>query len=402
VSGSLEPVELVRSLYRALAAGDRAALEKLLDPDFVGETAAGLPSGLGGRYEGARAMRREFWGAIARAFDLTACPDEVVQLADGRVLATGSYLGTARATGRKLEAAFVHTIVVADGRIVGLRQLTDTARWVAALQPTGKRVDASGARPPLSALRLELGSPMGRLRLCRPDAANSIDAALAQDLLTAAQACTADATMRVLVLSADGPAFCPGGDLAALSATPQADLPALLDRMLTEYHLALQLFLALDVPVVAAVHGSAGGGGLGLLHVADVVIAGSDAKFAVGSGVLGLGADGGNSWFLPRLVGRRVAAAMCYSNRVLSAAEALACGLISEVVPGGEVAARAESVAARIAAGPRASNAKLRELLRPAPGLPEALDAERYGMVELAHSPEVVERMRAFLDRAGN
>jgi 2-(1,2-epoxy-1,2-dihydrophenyl)acetyl-CoA isomerase len=239
------------------------------------------------------------------------------------------------------------------------------------------------------------------LRLSRPDAANSIDAALAQDLLTAAQACTTDPAMRVLVLSADGPAFCPGGDLAALSTTPQAELPALLDRMLTEYHLALRLFLALDAPVVAAVHGSAGGGGLGLLHVADIVIAGSDAKFAVGSGALGLGADGGNSWFLPRLVGRRTAAQMCYSNRVLTAAEALACGLVSEVVPGAEVAERAAAIAARIAAGPRESNAKLRELLRPAGGLSEALDAERQGMVELARSPAVVERMRAFLVRAG-
>jgi 2-(1,2-epoxy-1,2-dihydrophenyl)acetyl-CoA isomerase len=222
---------------------------------------------------------------------------------------------------------------------------------------------------------------------------------MAADLLTAALACAADAGIRVLVFLADGPAFCPGGDLAALSATPQADLPALLDRMLTEYHLALQLFLALDVPIVAAAHGSAGGGGLGLLHVADIVVAGSEAKFAVGSGALGLGADGGNSWFLPRLVGRRTAAQMCYTNRVLTADEALSCGLVSEVVPGAEVVERAEQIAAGIAAAPRESNARLRHLLRPGRGLPEALDAERAGMVDLAHSPDVTKAMRAFLKR---
>jgi 2-(1,2-epoxy-1,2-dihydrophenyl)acetyl-CoA isomerase len=408
-----DPVELVRALYRALAAGDRAALDTLLDADFVGDTASGMPLGLGGRFAGAAAMRREFWGPIAREFEVAAHADEIVQLPDGRVLVTGCYLGIARATGRKLEAAFSHTIAVADGRITGLRQLTDTARWVEALVPaTGSTVSTEPAessepvehaagRPPLSALQLELGGPIGRLRLCRPDAANSIDAALARDLLTAAATCATDPTMRVLVLSADGPAFCPGGDLAALSATPPAELPALLDRMLTEYHQALRLFLDLEVPIVAAVHGSAGGGGLGLLHVADIVIAGSDAKFAVGSGALGLGADGGNSWFLPRLVGRRTAAQMCYSNRVLTAAEALACGLVSEVVPAGEVADRAEAIAARIAAGPRESNAALRELLRPAGGLSDALDAERQGMVELARSPAVVGRMRAFLNRVG-
>ena len=400
MSGCADVADLVRALYAALATGDREALGELLDPDFIGETAAGMPFGLGGRYVGARAMRREFWGTLGREFDVVAHPEEILALPDGRVLATGTYLGTARSTGRKLEAPFNHTITVAAGRITGLRQLTDTACWVAALEPAA--ATSGSGRPPLSTLRLELGGPVGRVCLTRPEASNSIDPALARDILTAAQACAADRSMRVLVLSADGPAFCPGGDLAALSTTPQEELPALLDLMLTEYHQALELFLALDVPIVAAVRGSAGGGGLGLLHVSDIVVAGADAKFAVGSGVLGLGADGGNSWFLPRLVGRRIAAQMCYTNRVLTATEAVDCGLVSEVVPSTEVAARVEQVALRIAAGPRASNAKLRSLLRPGGRLSEALDAERAGMVELATSPEVAERMRAFLGRTSN
>jgi 2-(1,2-epoxy-1,2-dihydrophenyl)acetyl-CoA isomerase len=396
--GTVDPVELVRSLYRALAAGDRETLDAVLHADFVGEIAPGMPLGLGGRYVGARAMRRDFWAALGRAFDLAAHPDEIVALPDGRVLAVGVYLGTARETGRKLEAAFNHIISVADGRITGLRQLSDTTRWVAALAPV-ESVEPQSARQPLSALKLQLGGSIGRLQLCRPEAANSIDPALAQDLLTAALACAADRDTRVLVFGADGPAFCPGGDLAALSATSPGDLPALLDRMLTQYHQALRVFLALDVPIVAAVHGSAGGGGLGLLHVADIVVAGADAKFAVGSGALGLGADGGNSWFLPRLVGRRTAAQMCYTNRVLTAAEALACGLVSEVVPSAEVVERAERIAADIAAGSRRSNAKLRQLLRPGRGLSDALDAEREGMVSLSSSPDVTEAMRAFLER---
>jgi 2-(1,2-epoxy-1,2-dihydrophenyl)acetyl-CoA isomerase len=153
------------------------------------------------------------------------------------------------------------------------------------------------------------------------------------------------------------------------------------------------------VPIVAAVHGSAGGGGLGLVHVADIVVCGADARFAVGSGKLALGSDGGNTWFLPRLVGRRVAAQMCYDNRVLTADEALAYGLVSEVLPTAEVAARADAVAVRLAGNSRRSNAKLRELLRPGRGMSAALDAERNGMVTLAESPDVIEAMRAFLER---
>jgi len=392
-----EPADLVRELYRALAAGDRDALDGLLDPDFVGEAAAGLPLGLGGRYVGARAMRG-FWREVGRAYEMTPHPQDIAELADGRMLVNGVYLGTARSTGRKLEAAFTHTITVADGRITALHQLTDTARWVEALTAQSVSVSTEN-RPPLQCLDLDLSGPIGRMTLRRPEASNAIDPVLADDLFTAAQLIAAAPLPRVLVIDAEGPAFCPGGDLAALSAVAPAELPGLLEAMLTGYHEALRILTALPIPIVAAVHGSAGGGGLGLLYVADIVVAGDGAKFAVGSGKLALGSDGGNTWFLPRLVGRRVAAQMCYANRVLDAAEALHHGLVSEVVPTEEVAARAADVADALAANSRRSNAKLRELLRPGRRLSEALDAERHGMVALASSPDVIEAMRAFLER---
>lgn len=387
---------LVLALYRALAAGDREALDALLDPDFVGEAAAGLPLNLGGRYVGAKAMRA-FWREVGRAYEISPQPHDITELADGRVLVTGVYLGTARSTGRKLEAAFTHTITHAGGRITGLIQLTDTARWVEALTPEPTAVTTDD-RPPLRALTIDLAGPVGRMTLRRPEAGNAIDRVLAEDLFTATSMLAAAPQPRVLVIDADGPAFCPGGDLAALSAVEPAVLPGLLDSMLTGYHEALRLLTVLPIPIVAAVHGSAGGGGLGLLHVADIVVCGADAKFAVGSGKLALGADGGNTWFLPQLVGRRVAAQMCYDNRVLNAAEALDLGLVSEVVPTAEVADRAAAIAARLAANSRRSNAKLRELLRPGRTLSEALDAERHGMVTLAGSPDVTEAMRAFLE----
>lgn len=90
---------------------------------------------------------------------------------------------------------------------------------------------------------------------------------------------------------------------------------------------------------------------------------------------------------------------MCFDNRVLSAEEALAYGMVSEVVPLDEVAARAADVASRLAGNSRRSNAKLRELLRPGRRMSDALDAERNGMVTLAESPDVREAMRAFLER---
>lgn len=391
MSDTPSEVTLVLALYPALAAGDRAALDALLSPDFVGRATEGLPLGLGGEYVGAKAMRREFWGKIAKHYDLVAEPTQAHLVAPGRVIVEGTYRGSSRATGRKFEAAFVHTVTVVEGRIVALEQLTDSGAWADA--PT------TASRPPLRSVVLDVTGPVAHFRLSRPEAGNSIDLTLAQDLLTATQAVAAAHSPRALLFSADGPAFSPGGDLATLSETPQEQLPGLLDVMLTDYHEALRILTDLPIPIVAAVHGSAGGGALGLLHVSDFVIAGEGAKFAVGSGALALGSDGGNTWFLPQLVGRRVAAQMCYLNRVLTAAEALELGLVTEVVPTDQVVARATEIAERLAAGSRRSNAKLRELLRPGRTLTEGLAAERDGMVTLGSSPDVVEAMRAFLER---
>src|SRR5437879_4703886 len=127
-----------RDLYEALASGDRALLDGLLHPDFAGRTTAGLPAGLGGQYEGPEDMRRRFWGAIARHYVARAEPTEFRLLDDGRLFVRGQYTGHAR-QGGELNAEFIHLLSFIDGRISGLDQLTDSARWAAALgeaQPT--------------------------------------------------------------------------------------------------------------------------------------------------------------------------------------------------------------------------------------------------------------------------
>jgi len=123
---------LARRLYDALAALDLPALDELLDPDFEGRLAAGMPFGVGGEHHGADAMRRDGWGAIGRHFVARAEPDRFLPLVDGRMLVTGRYVGHGRRGGGPLEAAFAHLVTVRDGRIAGLEQFTDTAEWVAA------------------------------------------------------------------------------------------------------------------------------------------------------------------------------------------------------------------------------------------------------------------------------
>jgi 2-(1,2-epoxy-1,2-dihydrophenyl)acetyl-CoA isomerase len=120
---------LVNQLYDALAALDLAALDELLDPDFRGVLTAGMPFGVGGEHFGAQAMRRDGWGAIGRHYLARAEPDRFLPLIDGRMLVTGRYVGQGRRGGGPLDAAFAHIITISNGRIAGLEQYTDTARW---------------------------------------------------------------------------------------------------------------------------------------------------------------------------------------------------------------------------------------------------------------------------------
>ena len=91
--------DLARALYAALAAGDRDRLDALLHPNFVGEIAEGMPFGIGGRHEGAAAMRRNGWGAIARHFTARAEPERFLDVGEGRLLVTGRYRGEGKQGG---------------------------------------------------------------------------------------------------------------------------------------------------------------------------------------------------------------------------------------------------------------------------------------------------------------
>jgi 2-(1,2-epoxy-1,2-dihydrophenyl)acetyl-CoA isomerase len=396
-----EGERLARSLYPALATGDRDALDELLHPDFIGETTRGLPMGLGGRYDGPAAMRRDFWGAIARAYVATAEPLEIQALADDRVLVVGRYTGMARATGTKFEADFVHIIAVRDGRIAALTQLTDSAAWEAALRPVESGASASArAEAAYTTLTYTLSDGLAHIELSRGDAANAINPAMTRDLRAVADQCAADG-VRAALITGLGDRFCAGGDINVFASTTHAALPHVLDHMITNYHIALDTLAHLDAPVICAVQGAAAGGGLGLLFASDIVIASDDAKFALGYGVLGLSSDGANTWYLPRLVGPAKAAQMFLENRVLTAQEAEMIGLVSEIVPAAEVSTHARAIAERLAVGPTKAFADMRRLLRGAwtASLTDHFDAERRSVVRLAATHDAAEGIAAFIQK---
>jgi 2-(1,2-epoxy-1,2-dihydrophenyl)acetyl-CoA isomerase len=378
--------DLARKLYAALAAGDREQLDSLLHPDFSGRIAEGMPFGIGGHHTGSAAMRRNGWGAIARYFDARAEPEHFLGLADGRLLVTGRYRGRGKQGGAPLDAAFAHLITIDQGRIKALEQYTDTARWH----------DAAG---PLRAVLLNFSDGIATLRLNRPDKGNAINADMAADLAEAATQIAERADVRAVLIAGNGENFTVGGDLGLFAGTAREQLPDRLRRMIDSYHLAIERLTGIDAPVVAAVRGGAGGGGLGLLYAADIVVAADDARFALGYGALGLTADGGNTWFLPRMVGMRRAQELFLLNRRLTAQEALEFGLVSRLAASAAVETEATALAAKLAAGPTRAYGAVRRMLRQSfeTGLSDQLDAEKDSIVQASRSDDAQEGIAAFV-----
>ncbi len=377
--------DLAQHLYKALATGDGPALDVLLDPAFRGVLADGMPFGIGGAHVGAEAMRRDGWGAIGRHFAAVAEPERFLPLEDGRLLVTGRYTGNGRRGGGPVDAGFAHLITVTDGRISALEQYTDTARW-------------NQAASPFTTLTCTITDGLATVRLNRPDHGNAIDPAMTKDLSEVATRLREDPSVRAVLLAGNGPMFTAGGDLGLFVGLAEGELPPLLRRMIDDYHLALERFTELDAPVVAAVHGAAAGGGMGMLYVADIVVAAEDTTFALGYAGIGLTSDGGNSWFLPRLVGMRRAQELFLLNRRFTAAEALEWGLVTKVVPAADVDAEAQAVAAKLAAGPTRAYGGMRALLRQSfeTGLRDQLAAEKDLIVDAAATADAREGIAAF------
>ena len=247
---------------------------------------------------------------------------------------------------------------------------------------------------------LEVRDGIAHLTLNRPDAANGIDLGLADDLLAAATAISLDDDVRAVLLSGNGPRFCAGGDVKAF-ATLGDDLAPYLRAVLTPLHAALTLLVRGDAPLVAAVHGSAAGAGIGLVGASDLVIAAESTKFVMAYTGVGLTPDGSSSWFVPRLVGVKRALELTLTNRVLSATEALEWGLVTRVVPDDDVKAEALALAEQLADGPRAAQAAAKQLIHTS--LEETFEAhlarEADAIEAAASGDESTEGLAAFVEK---
>jgi len=185
------------------------------------------------------------------------------------------------------------------------------------------------------------------ITLNRPDVLNAFNRAM-HDALAAALKEARDPEVRAVVVTGAGRGFCVGQDLTEFREAPDD----IADRLRSSYHPNVTVVRALEKPVIAAVNGPAAGAGLSFACACDIRIAGDNATFVPAFVNIGLVPDSGGTFFIARLLGPARAFEWMTSGRQLTAAEAHAWGLVSEVVEADRLAARAAELAASLAAMP--------------------------------------------------
>jgi 2-(1,2-epoxy-1,2-dihydrophenyl)acetyl-CoA isomerase len=236
------------------------------------------------------------------------------------------------------------------------------------------------------------------ITLNRPAALNSLTIPMKERLLAVLLELAADASVRAIVLTGAGRAFCAGQDL---KERLEPD-PAPFDEELGQrYNPIVRALRALPQPVIAAVNGVAAGAGASLAFACDLRIAAEPASFVLAFGRIGLVPDTGATWTLPRLIGAARAADLALLGGALSAEDALRIGLVSRVVPADGLAAEAAAMAAQLASQAPGASAATKRLLARAfdVDLEAALEAEAAAQAAAGEHPDHAEGLAAFVEK---
>lgn len=247
---------------------------------------------------------------------------------------------------------------------------------------------------------VEVCAGAATLTLNRAHAGNAIDLPTAQALVQAAERCESDESIRCVVLTGAGRLFCGGGDIAALAAAGD-NLPEVLRELVGTLHTAVSKLMRMRKLLLVLVNGPAAGAGLSLAIMGDIVLAARSAYFSAAYGAVGLTADGGLSWHLPRLIGLRRAQEMILTNRRVSAEEASEMGLVTRVVDDAALRSEGDAMAQRLAGSATLALGQSRNLLLESFGgdLQAQLDREACSMIMAGATRDGREGIAAFIAR---
>jgi enoyl-CoA hydratase/carnithine racemase len=251
-------------------------------------------------------------------------------------------------------------------------------------------------------MRIEIAGPVGTLTLSRPDAMNAMSPEMIGELAIAAPWLADRAPIRALVVTGEGRAFSAGGDINWFRRgleDPDADLVAEVRRGADDHHQAIVDFKRIPYPVIAAVNGPAAGAGFSLALMCDIRIASEAAFFVCAYGRIGASPDGGMTYFLPRVLGPAAAAELMLEDPDLTAADALARGLVSSVVAPDELLPTAAIKAAELAARSPHYQRMVKSLVWESldNSLADHLQLERHGIAESMGTADLRNGVATFL-----
>ena len=235
---------------------------------------------------------------------------------------------------------------------------------------------------------------LARLTFNRPASLNAMGFEMGRRWRDLAHEITADPSVGAVLLGANGPAFCAGGDVVEM-ATSGATGVAVTDAART-IHDGIRALVSSDKPIVAAVRGAVAGGGLGLMLTADYIVTSPDAKFVSKYANIGLTPDLGVSTLLPAAVGQRRALRLLLQDLTIDAETALDWGLITEIADDPD--ARAEEVARTWLSGATAAFGQAKRLVRSGAGrdFADNLDDEARSIGTRFDTDESTVRVAAF------
>lgn len=246
-------------------------------------------------------------------------------------------------------------------------------------------------------VRLDREGSVARIVLARPERLNALTGEMIEKLVHCCEEIALDRSVRAVVLTGEGRAFCAGADVGSMS---EYDLPAGRARI-RRAHRAILGLANLEKPLIAAVRGATVGVGWSLALTADVILSSENARFGLVFKKVGLAPDGGACYFLERYVGMLRAKELMMSARLIEAAEARQLGLVTEVVADTELDARATAWASELAQSATFALAMGKRLFAGAsrPSLEEFLEFETHVQSQVLHTADHHEGAAAFREK---
>lgn len=254
--------------------------------------------------------------------------------------------------------------------------------------------------PNYETLGWRLSKGVVTITLNRPRSGNALTMQMGQELMDASICCDDNPEVRAVVLTGAGKMFCVGADLKQFP--PAGPKMATEIKLLTTLlHTAISRFVRMDAPLICAINGTAAGAGMSLALIGDMALVAESVRFKMAYSRLALTPDCAATYFLPRLVGFRRAFELYVTNRVLSATEAEAWGMVNRVVSNDALLSEAQALAAQLASGPTQAIGATKRVLHSAwaESLESQMAQETRAITNAARSPEVAEGFEAFFEK---